>query len=125
MKKKILVVDDEITIRTLLEKFLSNNYEVTALSDGQEGLSWLQTGNIPDLMIVDLEMPNVDGYEFVKNVRASGYFHDIPIMMLSGADSSSERVKCFKLGANDFMIKPFNPEELSLKIEIILKCNCK
>ena len=125
MKKKILVVDDEITIRTLLEKFLSNNYEVTALSDGQEGLSWLQTGHIPDLMIVDLEMPNVDGYEFVKNVRASGYFHDIPIMMLSGADSSSERVKCFKLGANDFMIKPFNPEELSLKIEIILKCKGK
>lgn len=122
MRKKILVVDDEITIRTLLEKFLNQNYDVTALADGQEGLSWLQTGQIPDLMIVDLEMPNVDGYEFIKNVRSSGYFQNIPIMMLSGADSSSERVKCYKLGANDFMIKPFNPEELSLKIEIILKC---
>lgn len=122
MKKKILVVDDEITIRTLLERFLSNTYEVTAMSNGQEGLNWLQTGHIPDLMIVDLEMPNVDGYEFIENVRASGYFQDIPIMMLSGADSSGERVKCYQLGANDFMIKPFNPEELSLKIEIILKC---
>ena len=122
MRKKILVIDDEITIRTLLEKFLSHNYEVTALSDGQEGLNWLQTGNIPDLMIVDLEMPVLDGYNFVENVRASGYFKSIPIMMLSGVDSSSERVKCYKLGANDFMIKPFNPEELSLKIDIILKC---
>ena len=122
MKKKILVIDDEITIRTLLEKFLSHYYEVTALSDGQEGLDWLQTGNIPDLMIVDLEMPVLDGYSFIENVRASGYFKNIPIMMLSGVDSSSERVKCFKLGANDFMIKPFNPEELSLKIDIILKC---
>lgn len=121
MKKKILVVDDEITIRTLLEKFLATNYDVTALSNGQEGLNWLQTGHIPDLMIVDLEMPNVDGYQFVENVRASGYFKDIPVMMLSGADSSMERVKCYKLGANDFMIKPFNPEELLLKIEIILK----
>ena len=122
MRKKILVIDDEITIRTLLEKFLSHNYEVTALSDGQEGLNWLQTGNIPDLMIVDLEMPVLDGYDFIENVRASGYFKSIPIMMLSGVDSSSERVKCYKLGANDFMIKPFNPEELSLKIDIILKC---
>ena len=120
MKKKILVVDDEITIRTLLEKFLSHTYEVRAVSNGQEGLDWLQTGNIPDLMIVDLEMPVLDGYDYVKNVRSSGYFKDIPIMMLSGVDSSSERVKCYKLGANDFMIKPFNPEELSLKIEIVL-----
>ena len=122
MKRNILVIDDEITIRTLLEKFLSHTYEVAAMSNGQEGLNWLQTGNIPDLMIVDLEMPNMNGYEFVENVRASGYFSSIPILMLSGVDSSIERVKCFKLGANDFMIKPFNPEELSLKIEIILKC---
>jgi DNA-binding response OmpR family regulator len=122
MKKNILVIDDEITIRTLLEKFLSHSYEVTALTNGQEGLNWLQTGNLPDLMIVDLEMPNMNGYEFIENVRASGYFQGIPIMMLSGVDSSTERVKCYKLGANDFMIKPFNPEELSLKIEIILNC---
>lgn len=122
MKKKILVIDDEITIRTLLEKFLSQTYDVAAMTNGLEGLNWLQTGNLPDLMIVDLEMPNMDGYEFVKNVRASGYFQNIPIMMLSGVDSSSERVKCYQLGANDFMIKPFNPEELSLKIEIILNC---
>lgn len=122
MSKKILVIDDEITIRTLLEKFLNQKYEVTALSNGQEGLNWLQTGNLPDLMIVDLEMPNMDGYEFIQNVRASGYFQNIPIMMLSGVDSSTERVKCYQLGANDFMIKPFNPEELALKIEIILKC---
>ncbi len=117
------MLDDEITIRTLLEKFLNQKYDVTALSNGQEGLNWLQTGHIPDMMIVDLEMPNIDGYEFVENVRASGYFQDIPIMMLSGADSSAERVKSYKLGANDFMIKPFNPEELSLKIEIVLKCH--
>jgi DNA-binding response OmpR family regulator len=112
MKKNILVIDDEITIRTLLEKFLSHSYEVTALTNGQEGLNWLQTGNLPDLMIVDLEMPNMNGYEFIENVRASGYFQGIPIMMLSGVDSSTERVKCYKLGANDFMIK----------IEIILNC---
>lgn len=120
MKKKILVIDDEITIRTLLERFLGTKYEVTAKKDGMEGLNWLQDGNIPDLMIVDLEMPNVNGYDFIKNVRSSGYFKDIPLMMLSGIDSSAERVKCLRMGAHDFMIKPFNPEELDIKIEILL-----
>lgn len=121
MKKKILVIDDEITIRTLLEKFLGNNYEATAMSNGEEALKWLQSGNMPDLMLVDLEMPSMDGYEFLRQVKSSGFFRTIPIMMLSGVDSSAERVKCLKLGAMDFMIKPFNPEELLLKIEILLK----
>jgi DNA-binding response OmpR family regulator len=120
MKKKILVIDDEITIRTLLVRFLGTKYDVVDKMDGLEGLNWLQDGNMPDLMIVDLEMPNMDGYEFIKNVRSSGYFSDIPLMMLSGVDSSIERVKCLRMGAHDFMIKPFNPEELDIKIEILL-----
>lgn len=121
MKKKILVIDDEITIRTLLDKFLSNLYEVNALNNGQEALTWLQGGNMPDLMIVDLEMPGMDGYEFLKQVKSSGFFRSIPVMMLSGVDSSAERVKCLKAGALDFMIKPFNPEELTIKIDILLR----
>jgi len=122
MRKKILVVDDEITIRSLLEKFLSQTYEVAAKGNGLEGLNWLQGGNMPDLMIVDLEMPSMDGFEFLRQVKASGFFSAIPVMMLSGVDSSPERVQCLKMGAMDFMIKPFNPEELLLKIEILLKC---
>jgi len=122
MKKNILVIDDEITIRTLLEKFLGKSYDVTAMSNGQEALNWLQAGNLADLMIVDLEMPNMDGFELLKQVKSSGFFREIPVMMLSGVDSSAERVKCLKAGALDFMIKPFNPEELLLKIQILLRC---
>lgn len=121
MKKKILVIDDEITIRTLLEKFLSNQFDVMALSNGQEALNWLQSGNMPDLMIVDLEMPSMDGHEFLQQVKSSGFFRSIPVMMLSGVDSSAERVKCLKAGALDFMIKPFNPEELTIKIDILMR----
>jgi len=121
MKKKILVVDDEITIRTLLEKFLSNLYEVTAVGNGNEALTWLQSGNMPDLMIVDLEMPSMDGFEFLHQVKSTGFFRAIPVMMLSGVDSSAERVKCLKAGALDFMIKPFNPEELIIKIDILMR----
>jgi len=105
MKKKILVIDDERTIRVLLENFLKD-YDVTPLNDGMEGLSWLQEGNMPDLIVADIQMPNLDGYEFVKQVRSSGYFKDIPLIMLSGIESSAEKVKFLKLGANDYIVKP-------------------
>lgn len=120
MKKKILVIDDELSIRLLLENFLKKEYDVTTKNDGLEALKWLEAGNIPDLVVADIQMPNLDGYEFIKNVRASGYFRDIPLIMLSGIESSSEKVKCLKLGANDYIVKPFNPEELSVRIELLL-----
>ena len=119
MKKKILVIDDERTIRVLLENFLKE-YIVTTKNDGLEGLSWLQEGNMPDLIVADIQMPNLDGYEFVKQIRASGFFKDIPLIVLSGLESSTEKVKCLKLGANDYLVKPFNPEELAIHIELLI-----
>jgi len=119
MKKKILVIDDERTIRVLLENFLKE-YVVITKNDGLEGLSWLQEGNMPDLIVADIQMPNLDGYEFVKQLRASGYFKDIPLIVLSGIESTAEKVKCLKLGANDYLVKPFNPEELALRIELLI-----
>lgn len=120
MKKKILVIDDELSIRMLLENFLSKTFEVAAKSDGLEGMKYLEGGNMPDLIVADIQMPNMDGYDFIKNIKASGYFKDIPLIMLSGIESSQEKVKCLKLGANDYIVKPFNPEELSIRIELLL-----
>ncbi len=120
MKKKILVIDDEMSIRMLLENFLSKNYDVITRNDGMEGLKWMEEGNMPDLIVADIQMPNLDGYEFIKNVRSSGFFKNIPLIMLSGIESSQEKVKCLKMGANDYMVKPFNPEELSIRIELLL-----
>lgn len=118
MKKKILVIDDEITIRTLLVTFLSKKYDVEARNDGLEALTWLQEGNMPNLIVCDAHMPKMNGYDFILNVKTSGFFKDIPIIMLSSLDTSAERVKYLKAGANDFIVKPFNPEELDVKIEI-------
>ncbi len=120
MKKKLLVVDDERSIRMLLENYFSQDYMVTVKGDGQEALNWLHEGNIPDLIIADIHMPNMDGYAFVDNLRASGYFKDIPIIMLSGSESSAEKVKFLRMGANDYLVKPFNPEELSVRMELLL-----
>jgi DNA-binding response OmpR family regulator len=111
MKPKILTIDDERSIRLLLESFLSKDYDVVSKSDGMEALIWLET-NLPDMIICDVQMPNMDGYTFVEKVRQRGYTKHTPIVMLSGVESSKERVKCYKLGAQDFLAKPFNPEEL-------------
>jgi len=116
MKKKILVVDDEVTMCTLLEFFLSSKYEVIALQSAEEAIEWLGT-NLPDLIISDINMAEMDGFNFLKKVRLMGYTKHTPIIMLSGRAESKERVNCYKLGAQDYLTKPFNPEELELVVE--------
>lgn len=111
MKNKILIIDDERSIRLLLESFLSKEYEVVSKSDGQAALDWLET-SLPDLVICDIQMPVLDGFQLIESIRQRGYTKHTPIIMLSGVENSKERVKCYKLGAQDFLAKPFNPEEL-------------
>lgn len=110
--KKILAIDDELSMRTLLEFFLKETYEVVTIASGEEALEWLDE-TIPDLIITDIEMRGMDGFEFLKQVRLRGYTKHTPVIMLSGKSESKERVKCYQLGAQDYLIKPFNPEELN------------
>ncbi len=112
MKNKILVIDDEQSICLLLDSFLKDSYDVTLKHDGLEALNWLE-GNLPDLIICDIQMPNSDGYQFLEKVRQRGYTKHTPVIMLSGVESSKDRIKCYQLGAQDFLAKPFNPEELN------------
>jgi len=116
MRNSILVIDDEPTIRMILKKYLEKNYDVEAKANGLEALEWLE-GNLPDLVICDIEMPSMNGYEFLDKFRNRGYTKRTPVIMLSGAESSKERVKCYNLRAQDFLVKPFNPEELSALIK--------
>lgn len=111
MKKKILVIDDELTMTTLLEFFLSKKYDVMAVNSAEEAEVWLEK-NLPDLIISDIQMGEVDGFELLQRIRLRGYTKHTPIIMLSGKSESKERVKSYKLGAQDYLTKPFNPEEL-------------
>lgn len=116
MKPKILVVDDEISIRLLLENFLSLDYQVIMRGNGLEALEWLAT-DIPDLIICDIQMPVMDGYKLLAKIRLQGYTKHTPVIMLSSHETSKERIKCYKLGAQDYLTKPFNPEELEEMIK--------
>ncbi len=120
-KKNILVIDDEPSICKILENFLKQSFNVIIQNDGADGMAWLESGNSADLIIADLQMPIINGKEFLKNIKASNFFNEIPVIILSGSDDSSERVQCLNLGADDFMIKPFNPMEVHAKINAVLR----
>jgi DNA-binding response OmpR family regulator len=120
MKKKILIAEDSVSIALLLEHLLSHKYDVVVATNGEEALSWLDRGNRPDTIIADIIMPKVDGWMLLQNIKASAYLRRIPIMMLSGLEKSEERIKCFELGADEYMIKPFNPQELVIRIDNLI-----
>ena len=116
-KKKILIMDDEKSIRFIIENTLKQEFDVISLANGQEGLDYLEEGNFPDMIICDLIMPEVDGFKFLERIKTSGFFDDIPIMILSGREWSKDKIRCFELGAEDYVIKPFNPSEVIARIK--------
>ncbi|HEV7351131.1 response regulator transcription factor [Telluribacter sp.] len=119
--KSLLLIDDEPSTSKVLEHFLRKDFQVVTKGDGMEGMAWLEEGYNVDMIIADLNMPNLNGKEFVRVVRASNLYSDIPIIILSGTDESSERIQCLNLGADDFMLKPFNPMEVVAKVNAILR----
>ena len=114
---KILVVDDKQSLSDLVAQFLGQTYHVTTVENGMQALVSLHGGNVPDLIITDLEMPEMDGFELIKQLKVTGLFSDIPIIVLSCRDSSADRIKSLQLGADDFLVKPFNPEELLIRVD--------
>lgn len=120
MKKKVLLVDDKNEFRKLVKIYLAKKFEVETAENGLQALVMLQNGYLPDLIVSDLMMPEIDGLEFVSQLKASGAFKHVPVIMLSSIDKSSKRIELIKAGAADYLNKPFNPEELEIKIETIL-----
>jgi len=116
-KKKVLVIEDHDSIRLLLDRFLSKQFNVTCKVDGFDGLVWLSQGNIPDLIILDMSMPRLSGLDFLNNIRTSGLFREIPVLVVSGEKDSKVIKKCHDLGIEGFIEKPFNPIKLNEQID--------
>jgi len=110
--KSVLIVDDDPSMRWLLRNLLLTKYEVVMKNNGMEAFSWLSVQNIPDLIISDIRMPVMDGFELLENLAISGLFKNIPIIMLTGFDEPFTRKRCLDLGACDYLVKPFKPGEL-------------
>ena len=118
--KHLLVIDDHDSIRFLLGNFLGQKYKVTTKKDGLDGLAWINQGNIPDLILLDMSMPKLGGFDFLSNIKTSGFFRDIPVIVLTGYDDNRYKEQCKKLGAEDYILKPFNPVNLLNRIEQLL-----
>jgi two-component system, chemotaxis family, chemotaxis protein CheY len=121
MKKNLLALDDEMSILKILDFYFNKTYNVVAKQNGKDALEWMQQGVIPDVIIADVNMPEINGLEFIRQIRSSGFFKDVPLIMLSGNEGSSDKIKCLKAGADDYLIKPFNPEELEARIDNIFR----
>jgi len=121
MKKKILIVDDKTEFRRLTKTILESKYEVESAENGVEALAILQNGYPADLIVSDLIMPVLGGKEFLEQVKSSGVFKNIPVIILSSINKSEEKINLINLGANDYIEKPYNPDELLARIENILK----
>jgi two-component system, chemotaxis family, chemotaxis protein CheY len=119
--KTILAIDDVNATLDIINCTLCKQFIVVKKQNGREALEWMHEGNLPDVIISDLYMPEMDGFEFLKHIRTSGFFKDIPVIVLSSYENSSTRINCLKSGADDYLIKPFNPEELEVRVENIFK----
>jgi CheY-like chemotaxis protein len=121
MKKVLLIVDDDLSILKLLNFILSKEYEIVVKTNGFDALDWLENGNMPELIISDLAMPTFDGQAFVKNVKISGFYKDIPVVLLSAAHDLEDQVATMPFKVNAYLQKPFNPTVLKSEISKILQ----
>src|SRR3990172_9364098 len=120
MKETILVVDDEANIVELARLYLmQEGYRVESAGDGRTALEKVDALR-PALMVLDLMLPRVDGWEVCRRVRA-GDQPDLPIIMLTARDDDVDKIVGLELGADDYMTKPFNPRELVARIKAILR----
>ncbi len=121
IKKKILIVEDDIGVGMLLERILGKKYNVSVVEDGLLAMRWLQN-EIPDLIISDIRMPNLDGLQLIESLHKSGLYRDVPIIILSGDVTVSDLpnldyyvVGCFQ--------KPFNPSILLKSVDKVFEAN--
>ncbi len=118
-KVKILIVDDEPIIRDALSfKLTREGYEVAAAEDGEKAIEIMENTEF-DMIISDVMMPYINGFELIKILKEKG--SEAPILMLTSLNSDKALIKAKTLGADDFMTKPFKPSELSLRIKKLLK----
>jgi two-component system response regulator MprA len=118
MQSRILVIEDEERIRQFLQRGLSfEGYRVDVAADGQEGLD-IARDNPPDLVLLDLMLPGMDGLEVTRRLREAG---DVPILMLTAKETIEDRVRGLDAGADDYLVKPFAFDELVARVRALLR----
>lgn len=119
MQSTILIIDDQLTARKMLEHYLGHFYTVVAKEKAEDALTYLKEGNKPEVIILDIIMDGMSGIQFLE--RLQGMYETLPpIIMLTNVNNSQERIKCLELGIIGYMVKPCDPKELKAKIDKII-----
>jgi DNA-binding NarL/FixJ family response regulator len=120
-RKRLLLIDDDPNLILLVRDYLEfRGYEVLTADNGKEALDLLAQ-NLPDMIVCDIMMPEMDGYALIENIRKNPRTSWIPVLFLSARGQSQDRIKGLNLGADVYMVKPFEPEELVAQVESSLK----
>ena len=118
---RVLVVEDDLNIQLIVKHSIDKEFNVMSFTNGMDALSFLKQGALPDIIITDLNTPEMGGLELIQQLRTSGYFTAIPVLVLSGDENTETRIKCLDSGADDYLVKPFNPRELEARLRAILR----
>lgn len=115
-----MLVDDKSTIAKVIAVYLGKEFEVIYFENPIAAIDWINEGNTSDLIITDINMPQMRGDEFLRYLKKDNSLKDIPVIILSGEDSSSDRIRLLEEGADDYIVKPFNPMELQVRVKKLL-----
>ncbi|WEK36237.1 MAG: response regulator [Candidatus Pseudobacter hemicellulosilyticus] len=120
MKKLVLAIDDSKAIRFLLQTVLGKDYQVVTAPDGCSAMYWLSKRNLPDLIIVDPQLPDMQDWELIEQLSSSGIYRDIPLVVLSSLEKEQVAAQCLEFGVADHFTKPFNPVDLMASVSRVL-----
>ena len=115
---RILIVEDDKVLAKTVEQCIGNKYDVDHAYDGEEGILYAKQG-IYDAIILDIMMPILDGYDVLNKLRNEKIF--TPVLILTAKDGINDKVKGFRYGADDYLVKPFNREELIVRLEALIR----
>jgi len=123
MKKEVLAIDDSKAIRFLLQTVLGKEYQMVTVPDGCSAMYWLSKKRLPDLIIADPQLPDMENWELIQQLSSSGIYSSVPIMVLSGLSKTETEIKCMEFGVRKYFMKPFNPVELVEAINDLIENN--
>ena len=121
MKKRVLVIDDDYPIRLLIQKVLEKDYEIHAFNNVAKAVDHMNAHGNPDVIVSDIKLPVIDGKDFLKNLKTSAIYSEIPVVIISSWTDGQTQQECEQAGADAYINKPFNPEKLVKIIDQLVK----
>lgn len=120
MKKKILVIDDDEAMRWLIKKMLEKDYIVDVFSNVANALKHMNQFGHPDVIVTDIHLPVIDGKDFLTNLKTNGLYSGIPVIVISSFRDDKTKNYCLEAGADEYIVKPFNPEKLIERLDNLI-----